>query len=174
MNRFRYLKNTGNRLALWDGAYDTVVLPLHPDYADPILGDLVDIDPNTGTLRRYTGQTGSDGWVVYPYGIIIGEPVNESPFRGEYHRRATVALLGEGSQLLAYVITDYGYENDPDIKIGSFVGFVFNRTLKLWGIQPVLDLADSRTTPLPPPFRLIRKFSTPKDLDGWVVLFRKG
>jgi len=169
MNRFRYLKNTGNRLALWDGAYDTVVLPLHPSYDDPILGDLVEIDRNTGTLRRYEGQTGSDGWVVYPYGIIIGEPVNESPFAGAYHRRATVALLGEGSQLLAYAIGVFGYENNQDIVVGSFVSFVY--FLSLWGIQPVFGTASSSN---PPPFRVIRKISTPNDLDGWVVLFKRG
>jgi len=173
MRRFRYLRNTGNRLALWDGAYDTVVLPLHPSYKDPILGDLVEIDSATGTLKRYTGQTGSDGWVVYPYGIIIGEPVNESPFRGEYHRRATVALLGEGSQLVAYALDILsGYLDDPNIVVNSFVNFVYAPFLFAWGIQPAIGTAQS--IPDPSPFRVIRKITTPNDLDGWVVLFRKG
>jgi len=172
MNRFRYLRNTGNRLALWDGAYDTVVLPLHPDYENPILGDLVEIDPNTGTLERFKYRTGSDGWVRYPYGIIIGEPVSESPFGGEYERSATVALLGEGSQLVAYSIDNDGYNNNQDIVVGSLVDFVCHRDLKVWGIQPVIGVAES--IPDPSPFRVIRKLTTPNDLDGWVVLFKKG
>jgi hypothetical protein len=172
MTRGSLIRHTGNRLALWGEAYDTAVLPLHPNYTDPILGDLVEIDKENGTLKRYEPKTESSGWQVYPYGIVIGEPVRESPFGGEYHRRATVAVLGEGSELLAYQLNKNtgSYYDDGGLVVGSRVDFVHETVLQRWGIQPVFLVIEPS---LPPPFRIVRLVQKPKDITGYVVRFSR-